>query len=307
LSTSPADYGYGFFDDGEGDDDSFDSRKLSLSLLQQHQLVSADSLRSSSSISSASLSSISPPHRCSTSSAIPSPGCDTPRTQSARTSNDADDGGTPSPATATTTAAAININYHHHNNPNVDIHAAANAVAAGEDTEKTVVFVFQNSRAPQAIRSFENMYTAKLTQVCVSIEGFRIVQDEAGEQSEFKFQMLVDGREITAWKTYADFEELATACREFSSVEVTSTSWTSLFRPSPPLKLLRHSDASIDLTESLLAWEKVLEDRFWAWLGGALSVQRLMEEMANLDRFIQNLLFESPSPELLLEFLSTTP
>ena len=141
----------------------------------------------------------------------------------------------------------------------------------------------------------------------MSIEGFRIVQDTAGELAEFKFRMLVDGREITAWKTFADFEELATACREFSSVEVTSTSWTSLFRPVPPLKLLRHSDASIDLTESLLAWEKVLEDRFWAWLGGALSVQRLMEETANLDGFIQALLFESPSPELLLEFLSTAP
>jgi hypothetical protein len=114
-------------------------------------------------------------------------------------------------------------------------------------------------------------------------------------------------REVVGWKTFSDFEELALACKEFSSVEVTSTSWTALFRShslSVP-RLLRRSEASIDFTESLLAWERVLEGRFWGWtLSRSLSVEKLMEEAHNLGQFLRHVLYEIPTPELLSEFIS---
>jgi hypothetical protein len=152
------------------------------------------------------------------------------------------------------------------------------------------------------------MINAKTTQVCVSIEGFRIVQDQTGERAEFKVRILVNSKDIVGWKRFSQFRELATALQEFSSVEVVSTSWTSMFRPAAPLsRLLRRSEASIDLTESLVAWEKVLEGRFWGWsLSRNLSVERLMQESQNLEAFLRNVLFEIPTPDIIVEFISSS-
>ena len=66
-------------------------------------------------------------------------------------------------------------------------------------------------------RSFESLVSTRITQVCISIEGFRIVQDESGESTEFKICMLLNNKERIGWKSFKDFEELALACQEFSS------------------------------------------------------------------------------------------
>lgn len=176
-----------------------------------------------------------------------------------------------------------------------------------DEEEKNVVFVFENKTAPVSCRSFESMINTRQTQVCVSIEGYRIIQDDTGELAEFKVRILVNSREYVAWKNFSHFQELAFALQEFSSVEVISTSWTSIFRPAAPLsRLLRRSEASIDLTESLMAWERVLEGRFWGWsLSRNLSVEKLMQEAQNLETFLRNVLFEIPTPDIIVEFIST--
>jgi len=61
------------------------------------------------------------------------------------------------------------------------------------------------------------LVSSRITQVCISIEGFRIVQDESGESAEFKIRMLLSNKERIGWKSFKDFEELALACQEFSS------------------------------------------------------------------------------------------
>jgi hypothetical protein len=151
------------------------------------------------------------------------------------------------------------------------------------------------------------MINAKMTQVFLSIDGFRIVQD-AGERAEFKVRITVNNKDIVGWKRFSQFRELASALQEFSSVEVVSTSWTALFRPAAPLsRLLRRSEASIDLTESLVAWEKVLEGRFWGWsLSRTLSVEKLMRESQDLEAFLRNVLFEIPTPDIIVEFISSS-
>jgi hypothetical protein len=176
-----------------------------------------------------------------------------------------------------------------------------------EETNANVVFVFDNNRAPVSCRSFGSMINAKMTQVFLSIDGFRIVQD-AGERAEFKVRITVNNKDIVGWKRFSQFRELASALQEFSSVEVVSTSWTALFRPAAPLsRLLRRSEASIDLTESLVAWEKVLEGRFWGWsLSRTLSVEKLMRESQDLEAFLRNVLFEIPTPDIIVEFISSS-
>ena len=246
------------------------------------------------------------------------------------------------------------------------------------EVQKNIVFVFENNRAPGKLlfisssrlpppwttlthpfllsfllfslivscRSFESLVSSRITQVCISIEGFRIVQDSSGESAEFKIRMLLNNKEKIGWKSFKDFEELALACQEFSSgkhfayfvlyvilylfyhilvftlfcfffclsfshllatVEVTSTSWMSMFRSTPPVsRLLRRSEASIDLTESLMAWEKVLDGMLWGWtLSRNLSIRNLMEESQNLENFLKCLLFEIPTPDILVEFIAT--
>ena len=82
---------------------------------------------------------------------------------------------------------------------------------------KNVVFVFENNRAPVTCRSFESLSSSRITQVCIAIEGFRIVQDEAsGEEAEFKVRWLMNTKEVSAWKSFKDFEELALSLQEFS-------------------------------------------------------------------------------------------
>ena len=80
-----------------------------------------------------------------------------------------------------------------------------------------------------------------------------------------------------------------------------------MFRSTPPVsRLVRRSEASIDLTESLMAWEKVLDGMLWGWtLSRNLSIQNLMEESQNLEHFLKCLLFEIPTPDILVEFIAT--
>ena len=87
-----------------------------------------------------------------------------------------------------------------------------------KETNKNVVFVFENNRAPVTCRSFESLSSTRITQVCIAVEGFRIVQDEvSGEEAEFKIRWLMNSKEVSAWKSYKDFEELALSLQEFSA------------------------------------------------------------------------------------------
>lgn len=173
-------------------------------------------------------------------------------------------------------------------------------------SDQRIVFVFENNRAPVSCRSFESIDSPlRRTQMSVSIAGFRIIQDDSGEHAEFKIKTLINNTEVIGWKRFADFKELANACQEFSSGNLPS-SWSTFFHRSPSYRLVRHYPNSIDLRESLQAWDRVLESRFWGWtFSNNLSVQRLMEDSQNFESFLRNILFEIPSPEILIEFMSS--
>ena len=165
------------------------------------------------------------------------------------------------------------------------------------------IFVFENNLAPVSCRSFESSMSSRcdrLSQVCISIGGFRIVQDSSGERAEFKIVMGYNGVERIGWKDFTHFEELAQACCEFSNYDK-PTSWLSFFQSPLPQTSFRET---IDLTESILAWDKVLEHKAWNWYQGSLSVKRLMGEIGVLEIFLKHILFEIPSPSILTEFVA---
>lgn len=174
--------------------------------------------------------------------------------------------------------------------------------AAKEDFSN-VVFAFDNNSAPVSCRSFECLHIGGLDsieQAFISIGGFRIVQDCNGERAEYKIILIIDGLEYIGWKSFTDFEELALACREFAKLEEPS-SWLSFFGISSRGRVQRDA---IDLRESILAWERVLEHRFWNWYSNSLSVKTLMEEIGVLEIFLTHFLFEIPDPSILVEFVA---
>ena len=183
------------------------------------------------------------------------------------------------------------------------------ASSVQKETTKNIVFVFENNRAPVTCRSFESLSSSRITQVCIAVEGFRIVQDEInGEEAEFKIRLLMNSKEVSAWKSYKDFEVLALSLQEFSAGEcTTSNSWIAMFRPAPQMaRLLRRSEGSIALTESLIAWDKIVEQRLWGWaLARNLNVKFLMEQADLLSSFCRSILYEIPHPDVLVEFLAT--
>lgn len=177
------------------------------------------------------------------------------------------------------------------------------SVSSDLDDVAYTVFSFDNNLAPVSCRSFEslsNCRSERIEQVFISIGGFRIVQDFRGERAEFKVILILDSVEHIGWKDFADFNELAEACREFASCDE-SSSWSSFFQSQS--RMMSRSD-TIDLRESILAWERVLEHKFWSWYYGHLSVKRLMEETGVLEIFLKNILFEIPSPTILTEFVA---
>lgn len=179
------------------------------------------------------------------------------------------------------------------------------SISTSSDVDDTAytVFSFDNNLAPVSCRSFESLSKCRsdrIEQVFISIGGFRIVQDFSGEHAEFKVILILDSVEYIGWKDFADFTELAEACREFACCDEPS-SWTSFFQSHS--RVISRFD-TIDLRESILAWERVLEHKFWSWYYGHLSVKRLMEETGVLENFLKNILFEIPSPTILTEFVA---
>jgi hypothetical protein len=53
--------------------------------------------------------------------------------------------------------------------------------------------VFDNNRTPVSCRSFESLISSRITQVELTVHGYRIVQDITGEVAEFKVRMTFNG------------------------------------------------------------------------------------------------------------------
>lgn len=151
------------------------------------------------------------------------------------------------------------------------------------DSQCTVICRMEESASPVACRSFTSSSKLHIdTTACISIDGLRIVQDDRGEDAEYHINLSLNGRTYLVWKRYSDFEELGDALDEYSGhgliVQKTKR-----------------------LEQTIEAWHCVKAHR--PWLMKNLSIKFLKEEFALLDAFLRHLLFETPSLELLKEFV----
>jgi hypothetical protein len=140
----------------------------------------------------------------------------------------------------------------------------------------------EDTPSPTACRSYPALKSSAKV-ACISINGLRIVQDAQGEDAEYHIKLAVDSKVASSWKRYSNFKALGDALEEFCDGGL----------------LIRRSK---HLQESLATWRKIQEHR--PWLLRDLSVQFLREETQLLEVFLSSLLFEVPTVDLLLEFVT---
>lgn len=146
-----------------------------------------------------------------------------------------------------------------------------------------VICKLDDKFAPTACRSFTpNKKSSVGSTACTSIGGIRIVQDDYGEDAEYRVKIRIGNSEFTAWRRYSDFHDLGEAFEEFCG---------------HGLNIRR----SRRLEKTLIAWNMVKVHR--PWLLQNLQLQFLRKESVLLESFLSHLLFESPNIDLLLEFV----
>jgi hypothetical protein len=173
-----------------------------------------------------------------------------------------------------------------------------------QDMSRTIVYTFNRCDAHVICRSFDKAFQKSLApvSVCISTTAVRIVQDTVGLHPEFCVKMRLGSQEHTAWRALHEFKAIANACLKFSSKKRKSM-FTSIFSPTTVEDNIYEVSPSILLKNTNLAWEKVLlvaSKRDWF---GRFSVTSLIAESQALECFLENLLFEIPDIDILIEFL----
>ena len=146
-----------------------------------------------------------------------------------------------------------------------------------------IVCEIEDEKCPVFVRYFFSGES-----VSTSIEGFRIVQDQCGEDSEFKVNLDVNGTRYSAWRRHADFAAVADACADFVD-------------SNQCMELLTPDEASRTFRNTLRAWYAVQNNR--RLFETSISPQGLVEDMSLLRLFVQHLLHEIPTLHILWEFV----
>lgn len=177
--------------------------------------------------------------------------------------------------------------------------SSATAVKGGSIPRFTVVCELENKKAPVACRSFEIKPNSSSSQVgicatCCSIEGFRIVQDAFQELPEYKVKLTLDNKDYICWRRFCDFEVLAMACLEFRK---SREALYPLVSQSEKQEFLRST-----FPKTVAAWHAVEKNR--PWWNSKVTVDFITTESRLLINFMKQILFETPSVNMLIEFMN---
>eukprot|EP00981_Chlorochromonas_danica_P001502 scaffold326_cov169-Ochromonas_danica.AAC.3 len=149
---------------------------------------------------------------------------------------------------------------------------------SSSSSDLAVLCVIESRAAPISCRSFDNVA------VCMTMGGFRVVQEGYREEVEYKVTLTMDGKEMIAWKKFKDFRDLGEACQTYAHRLNKTRSGNPIFR------------------NTIHAWQRVVRNRPW-WSKPQCSMKYLCSEARLLGNFLKNVLFEVPSVGMLLEFV----
>lgn len=164
-----------------------------------------------------------------------------------------------------------------------------------ESIDQTVICEVCDVKAPICCRSFETSksfegqcFAVATASICV--EGYRIVQDSSGyEAVEYKVKFSLGEQNFVAWRRFKDFQDLADACKEYTTARIYICYEDFVNNPNP-------------MEKTLVAWDAVNRNRPF-WVNGCTNVNHIVSELLLLKKFLSNLLFEVPCMEMLLEFV----
>mmetsp|Transcript_12432 Transcript_12432/g.18330 ORF Transcript_12432/g.18330 Transcript_12432/m.18330 type:complete len:326 (-) Transcript_12432:247-1224(-) len=136
--------------------------------------------------------------------------------------------------------------------------------------------VYRNTPYAQAVtKSYTCRECGSSAQITINIPKYRIVKEGFDAHAEYLVVIVIGGTHtFGVWKRYTDFEKLA----------------ASLVSPQPG----QH------FTNSLHSWQCLREKRRWY---RCLDKEYLVLKCYMLQRFLQDLVFESLSPSVIREFL----
>ena len=148
-------------------------------------------------------------------------------------------------------------------------------------TEDGAIAVNHNFPNPSQCFKLSNSDGRGAMELSCVISGFRIVQTvSTGEISaQFGFVFCYGSRSHFAWRRYSEFRELASV-----------------------LQYARDNFSSKLFKQSLKIWSYL---EYKKKLFRDLSVQYLVQKAMYLNRLMQSVLFESPTPALLLQFVQS--
>lgn len=149
---------------------------------------------------------------------------------------------------------------------------------SSSSSDLAVLCVIESRAAPISCRSFDNVT------VCMTMGGFRVVQEGYQEEVEYKVTLTMDGKEMVAWKKFKDFRDLGEACQIYAHRLNKTRTGSPIFR------------------NTIHAWQRVVRNRPW-WSKPQCSMKYLCSEARLLGNFLKNLLFEVPSVGMLQEFV----
>jgi hypothetical protein len=153
----------------------------------------------------------------------------------------------------------------------------------------TVICEVEDKKAPMSCRTFETDIVGCAVTTSCTIEGLRLVQDDFGEDAEFKVRVCVGEREYIAWRRFGDFRAFGEACKQYSA-SMPTYAYNS-----------GGGGSGFVLTHTVAAWQAVVAHR--PWFRRNLEISYLLEELSLYETFLRCVLFETPTIDLLLDFM----
>jgi hypothetical protein len=132
-----------------------------------------------------------------------------------------------------------------------------------------------SSVMPRRCRVFEDYQTSRSYYMALGLEGFRIVQNAAGQHAEYSLIVCMNSQTYCIWKRYNHFAAL--------------------------VKEAERGHSRRQLKRTFASWESLEKKRKW-WR--CLNVPYLALKYSMLETFLKELVYEIKSPALLIKFAS---
>jgi hypothetical protein len=155
--------------------------------------------------------------------------------------------------------------------------------------------IIEKGKSPFSNAVSKSFANNQITSMTVQVPEFRVMKSPDNNKfAEFLVRVTIGTVTFGIWKRHSDFSRLAHSLSEFDAL---SFSYDNLPLSSHP------SQTEQQYKNTSLSWQCVLQRKKWF---KCLDKDYLSLKCFLLERFMHDLLFESPTPTLISRFLGLT-